>query len=208
MLSAEEGLARLAETPHLLCHATFLIERLGHASSTSRAAIRAAREQKHFDVAELFAFVCPARFATPTPQGFCRSLALEPMEQDADTLRLVAQDLLRRLANRHYPLIRETAETANYLARANWPWAKPAIEALMQANPKLDVGTFATGLNVWDRIEEWEEDSGRAPGRQDAVSPAEAQAFLDGLLGQGSEPRPAQMDYAAAATHVFAPRQR
>jgi ATP-dependent DNA helicase DinG len=206
-LSAEEGLLRLGQAPHLVCHAAFLIERLANSSSAPRNAARAAREQKHFDVAELFAFVCPARFATPTPQGFARSLALDPETSDIATLRLVAEDLLARLGNRHYPYIRETAENANYLARANWPWAKPALEALLQANPKLDVGTFATGLNVWDRIDEWEDDSGRPPGRQDGVSPEDALAFLDGLLSHDSELRPAQKEYAAAATHAFAPRQ-
>ncbi|MBC8036188.1 MAG: ATP-dependent DNA helicase [Rhizobiales bacterium] len=206
-LTAEEGLARLASAPHLVCHAAFLIERLGNSSPVPRGTVRAAREQKHLDLAELFAFVCPARFATPTPQGFARSLALEPAASDVETLHLVAQDLLGRLANRHYPHVRETAETATFLAGANWPWARAAIEALMQADPKLDAGSFATGLNVWDRIEEWEDDGGRPPGRQEAISPADALAFLDEILGPGAELRPAQMDYAAAATHAFAPRQ-
>ena len=31
--------------------------------------VRAALEQRHFDVAELFAFICPARFAVPTPRA-------------------------------------------------------------------------------------------------------------------------------------------
>ena len=58
--------------PHLICHAAFLVERLGLAAGAPSAAVRAAREQRHFDVAELFAFVCPARIATPTPAGFAR----------------------------------------------------------------------------------------------------------------------------------------
>ena len=62
------------------------------ASQAPRAAVRAAREQRHFDVAELFAFVCPARFATPTPVGFARSLALDPGADDEETLRLIAED--------------------------------------------------------------------------------------------------------------------
>jgi len=206
-LSAEEGLARLSGEAHLVCHTAFLVERLVNASSAPRGLARAAREQKHLDVAELFAFVCPARFATPTPLGLARSLAVELGESELETLRLVAQDLLARLANRHYPHIRETAETVNFLARANWPWAQPVLRALLQANPKLDVGTFATGLNVWDRIEEWEEDGGRPPGRHEAISPADTQTFLDTLLGHDSESRPAQMEYAAAATLAFAPRQ-
>ncbi len=208
MVEPGAALARLAAEPHLVCHATFLIERLGFAAGAPRSAIRAAREQRHFDVAELFAFVCPARFATPTPTGFARSLALEPGASDSDTLRLAAEDLLQRLANRHYPLARESAENANFLARANWPWAKLAMAALLKANPKLDVGSFATGLNAWDRVEEWEDDGGRPPGRHEAVSPAEAQAFLSEVLGRSSEARPAQRDYAAMATHAFEPRQR
>ncbi|WP_373505878.1 helicase C-terminal domain-containing protein, partial [Aestuariivirga sp.] len=167
-----------------------------------------ARDQRHFDVAELFAFTCPARFATPTPTGFARSLALEPGASDEETIHLIAEDLLQRLANRHYPLLRETAENANFLARANWPWAKLVMEAILKANPKLDVGSFATGLNAWDRVEEWEEDGGRAPGRQDAITPAEAQAFLREVLGTESEQRAPQSDYAGAATFAFQPRQR
>lgn len=206
-LDPAAALARLAERPHLVCHASFLAERLGLAAGASRAAVRAAKEQRHFDVAELFAFVCPARFATPTPAGLARSLAIEPGDTDDATLHLVTDDLLARLSSRHYPLIREAAENATFLARANWPWARSVIAALMTANPKLDVGSFATGLNVWDRIEEWEDDGGRPPGRQDPVSPEEAQAFLTEILHDGAESRQAQRDYAATATFAFQPRQ-
>ena len=87
------ALAALAATPHLICHSAFFIERLGVAAQAPRAAVRAAREQRHHDVAELFAFVCPARFATPTPVGFARSLALDPGETDEETVRLIAEDL-------------------------------------------------------------------------------------------------------------------
>jgi len=201
------ALAALAATPHLICHSAFLIERLGAAAQAPRAAVRAAREQRHHDVAELFAFVCPARFATPTPTGLARSLALEPGEDDGETLHLIAEDLLNRLSSKHYPLLRETAENATFLARANWPWARPVMQALLKANPKMDVGSFATGLNAWDRVEEWEEDGGRAPGRQDPVSPEEAQRFLAEVLGAESEQRGSQRAYAGAATFAFQPRQ-
>ena len=200
------ALAALSARPHLICHSAFLIERLGVAAQGARATVRAAREQRHFDVAELFAFVCPARFAIHTPSGLARSLALDPGTDDAETVRLIAEDLLNRLSSKHYPMIRETAENATFLARANWPWAKPVMEALLKANPKLDVGSFATGLNAWDRVEEWEEDGGRAPGRQDAITPEEAQRFLKEVLGSGSEQRASQAAYAGAATFAFQPR--
>ena len=207
-ISAMEGLERLTKAPHLVCHASFLVDRLAFAANAPKAVTRAAKEQKHFDVAELFTFVCPARIATPTPVGFARSLALDPADTDIETLRLVADELLARLGNRHYPAPREAAEIATYLARANWPWAKAVMAALLKANPKLDVGTFATGLNVWDRIEEWEDDGVRPPGRHEGISPDEATRFLDEILGKFSEHRAQQKHYTATATYAFEPRQK
>ena len=207
-LEPAQALERLAAAPHLICHSAFLIERLGVAAQASRSLIRAARDQRHYDVAELFAFTCPARFATPTPLGLARSLALEPGIDDEATLRLIADDLLSRLANRHYPLLREAAENASFLIRANWPWGRPVLQAVLKANPKLDPGSFAAGLNAWDRVEEWEDDGGRAPGRQDAITPQEAQNFLREILGDSAEHRAAQSAYAGAATFAFQPRQR
>ncbi|MDE2445523.1 MAG: ATP-dependent DNA helicase [Alphaproteobacteria bacterium] len=207
-LGAAAALARLSATPHLICHAHFLIERLGAAASAPKSLIRAAREQRHFDVAELFAFVVPARIATPTPSGFARALAVEPTETETETALAVVDDLLQRLYNKNYPLLREAAELATFLARANWPWAKAVMAALLKANPKMDVGGFATGLNVWDRVEEWEDDGTRPPGTQLGVSEDEARIFLREILDQDAEPRISQRDYAATATHAFAPRER
>jgi len=76
-LPPAEGLARLAQAPHLLCHRGFVADRLALSGDAPRSLVRAAREQRHFDIAELFAFVCPARFAIPTPHGLARSLGLE-----------------------------------------------------------------------------------------------------------------------------------
>jgi ATP-dependent DNA helicase DinG len=108
-LAATDGLTLLGRRPHLICHATFLIDRLAFAAGAPKPAVRAAKEQKHLDVAELFAFVCPARMATPTPAGFARSLALDPLPDELETLQLVAEELLLRLSNRHYPAPREAA---------------------------------------------------------------------------------------------------
>jgi ATP-dependent DNA helicase DinG len=207
-LGAAAALARLSASPHLICHSHFLIERLGAAAQAPKSLIRAAREQRHFDVAELFAFVVPARIATPTPTGFARSLAVDLQSNDSETLHAVVDDLLERLSNKNYPLLREAAELATFLARANWPWAKTVMAALLKANPKMDVNGFATGLNVWDRIEEWEDDGQRAQGTQEGISGSDAKRFLAEILGSDSEARASQRDYAAAATHAFEPRDR
>jgi ATP-dependent DNA helicase DinG len=203
-LRADQGLARLQAEPHLVCHAGFLIERLSFAAQAPKSNARLVREQKHLDVTELFAFVCPARMAVPTVTGLGRAIGLG---QDA-SIREVAEALLKLLSSPHYPQLRETAELATFLARAQWPWAKFVMQVLIKAHPELDVGTFATGLNVWDRIEEWEDDGGRAPGTQNPVSVEEAQDFLDRLLGSDAEPRPQQRNYAGQATFAFKPREK
>lgn len=205
-VEAAEALTHLIREPHLLCHSAFVIERLGFAAEAPRAVIRQAREQKHVDVAELFAFVCPARFATPTPKGIARALGLDVETEETELLRAIADDLIARLASPNYPLLRETAENATFLARANWPWARAVMTALMKANPRLDVGTFVTGLNVWDRVDEWEDDGGRPPGSHLGVSPDEAKDFLAQVLGADAEMRVEQTDYAATTTHAFQPR--
>ncbi|MFZ5672035.1 MAG: ATP-dependent DNA helicase [Pseudomonadota bacterium] len=206
-VEAAEALTHLIREPHLLCHSAFVIERLGFAAEAPRAVIRQAREQKHVDVAELFAFVCPARFATPTPKGLARALGLDIRMEETELLRAIADNLIGRLASPNYPLIREAAENATFLARANWPWARAVMSALTRANPRLDVGTFVTGLNVWDRVDEWEDDGGRPPGSHHGITPDEAKEFLAQVLGADAETRLEQKDYAATTTHAFQPRE-
>ena len=206
-LNAKLALRALAAEAHLLCHTGFLAGRLAQACDAKGDDLKAALARPHLDVTELFAFVCPAQSAVPTPRGLARVLGLGEQASDEAALKAVTEALLKRLENPKQGLIRETAEQATFLARANWPWAKYVMKALLTANPKLDVGTFATGLNVWDRLDEWE-DSGPAPkGDQQGVTPEEAQTVLRDALGSDAETRPQQRDYAAAATHGFAPRQ-
>ncbi len=75
VLLPAQALTRLVASPYLTCHTGFLVERLGQAAGSARKDVRAALEQRHFDVAELFAFVCPALTAVPTPRGLARILA-------------------------------------------------------------------------------------------------------------------------------------
>jgi ATP-dependent DNA helicase DinG len=205
-LSASVALQRLAERPHLICHAGFLMNRLALAADADRKTMRNANEQRHQDVAELFAFVCPALNAVPTPSGFIRALG-QIADRETVGLNYIITTLLQRLENPGYPHLRETAENATFLARANWPWAKPVMQALMKANPKLNIAMHANGLNVWDRLDEWEDDGARPQGRNDPVTEEEASAILREALGFDAETRTMQRDYATAATFAFAPRE-
>ncbi len=202
----KHALAILATKAHVVCHAGFLVARLAQAADVKDDSARHALGQRHLDVTELFAFVCPAQAAVPTPKGLARFLRLEETD-DAETLRRVATTLLQRLENPRQGLIRETAEHATFLARANWPWAPFVMQALLKANPKLDVGTFASGLNVWDRLDEWEEQGPPPKSDHQEVSPQEALAVLRDALGSDAEARPQQREYVVTALHGFAARQ-
>jgi ATP-dependent DNA helicase DinG len=206
VLAPKPALAALTGAAHLLCHAGFLVARLAQAADAKADLGRSALDPRHLDVAELFAFVCPAQSAVPTPKGLARLLRLD-IGDEAAALKAVAEALLQRLENPKQGLIRETAEHATFLARANWPWAPYVMKAMLRANPKLDVGTFATGLNIWDRLDEWEDVGPPAKGDHQEVLPAEALAVLRDALGADSEARPQQRDYVTTAIHGFAARQ-
>ncbi len=206
VLAPRPALAALTAAPHVLCHAGFLVARLAQAADAKADLGRSALDPRHLDVAELFAFVFPAQAAVPTPKGLARVLRLD-VSDDATALKAVAAALLARLENPKQGLIRETAEQATFLARANWPWAPHVMKALLKANPKLDVGTFATGLNIWDRLDEWEDVGPADKGDHQEVLPAEALAVLRDALGADSEARPQQRDYVTTAIHGFAARQ-
>jgi len=206
-VDAKAGLAALARQPHLICHAGHLVGRLALAADAPRSLASRARETRHFDVSELFAFVAPALAATPTPHGLLRALGLRPPGDPLQALRAVAAELLERLADRGYPDLRETAELAGFLTRSRWPWAEPVLEAMRRGHGAIEPPAFATGLNVWDRVPEWQEEGPRPPGSQQPVSEDEARRLLSRLLGPGAEARPSQESYCASAVTAFAPRE-
>jgi ATP-dependent DNA helicase DinG len=61
-------------------------------------------------------------------------------------------------------------------------------------------------LRLWKRLPEWEDEAPRPPPSALPVGQAEARSRLATLLGPGAEQRPAQADYASAATAAFNPR--
>jgi ATP-dependent DNA helicase DinG len=205
-LAARAALKRLTQAPHLLCHQGFLILRLQQLSDADRNEAGKAFDQPHLDVSELFAFVRPAQNAVPTPKGLARALGVAARNDD-EALSLVAEALLQELENPRQSLLRETAEHATYLARAHWPWAKHVMEALLKANPTMNISNFATGLNVWDRLDEWEEQAPPPKGDHQEVTEVEALTVLRDALSVDAEARPSQRDYAVAALHGFAPRE-
>ncbi len=203
----DEALKMLADRPHLICHAGYLVNRLALAAQVPQGVVRAAREQAHMDICELFAFTAPAVMAVPTPRGLCAALGLETTDDDAAAVRLAARELVSRLSPAKYPQSREAFQVASFLDRGKWPWAKLVMARLDPGGKRDAASIFSTGLNVWDRLDEWEDDGPRPPGSHETVTAAEAQALLASVLGGASEARPQQVDYAGAATQAFRPRE-
>jgi ATP-dependent DNA helicase DinG len=194
----------LAQTaPVLVAHAALTARRLGLGPPSRSADI--------FDVLELFAFVRPARDCAPSAVGLARALALpEPRTppQQAKALRDAALALLDDLARSPTPS-REALAVAQTLERAGWAWGRLAVAALRSRLPD-DARPFrGSGLDVWARLPEWEDE---APQGEPGSAPLTAQGAQDRLsvllARQGlAEARPAQRDFAGEAAFAFQPRE-
>ena len=203
-LQAGEALKKLTDAPHLVCHAAFLINRLRLGAKASDKVAKAAAECPHLDLAELYAFVHPARFALPTPSGLERALGLEPSDNGPGRLMAIAREMLKTLSASDYPAPREAATIATHLFSARWPWAVYVTDALAQGGTNVDASLGITGLNIWDRLPEWEDRGPRPPPASSPVSADEAVALLETLVGAGGEDRPAQRDYCGDVAEIFA----
>jgi ATP-dependent DNA helicase DinG len=190
--------ARARAAPPLLCHARASARRLGVDPFPA------------YDLLELYAFVRPAAFCTPTPKGLATALGLaqpQGLEGAASTLRAAARGLLAELAARNRARDPDAPGIAWTMARAGWPWGPSVLAALGQ--PGLESAARAgrtTGLDVWTRLPAWSDQAPPARSGHEPVAAAEARARLASLLGAEAEARPQQADYASAVSQAFAPR--
>ena len=203
--TARQALLDLAAEPHLVCHAGMLARRLALAAGRQGAADR-EQAVRHWDVAELFAFVMPAAPAPPLPSAIGRLLGLDLADDDPAALRQLAMALLERATGRALPHPRQALRLASYLHGTRWPWAEPLLTILQQVHGLSLDGWQRTGLEIWDDLPEWEEPPPQPPPGHQPVRTEEAQDLLRRVLGDSAEARPAQMDYVAAVARAFAPR--
>jgi ATP-dependent DNA helicase DinG len=188
-ISPDEAKTRLASETVMACHARATARRLDIAGFAA------------LDLLELFAFVRPARFCVPTPRGLAVALGLASPETPAEacvTLATAARALLQELGQETDPNARAIAETAD---QGGWAWGQAVLAAL----PPIDQRR-AVGLRAWQALDEWQERAPPPPPGNDPVSADEARHRLSQLLGDQSESRPQQADYAAAVADAFLPR--
>ena len=210
---ADGGAARMARAPEardlfesgpvLVAHAGMTARRLG-----LRPPPRSARI---FDALELFAFVRPAAFCAPSAAGLALALGLpEPRgaAEQAAALREATAQLLAELAARPTPSREEALAVAESLARVHWAWALPALEALRSA--PLGRPWRGSGLEVWSRLPEWEDQAPAGEAGSKPIDPAAAAQRLASLLDRAGldEARPTQAAFAAETAFAFQPRSR
>ncbi|HWF77227.1 MAG TPA: ATP-dependent DNA helicase [Caulobacteraceae bacterium] len=169
------------------------------------------RSARIFDVLELFAFVRPAAFCAPSAAGLALALGLpEPRgaAEQAAALREAAARLLGQLAETPTPSREEALVVAEVLGSANWAWAAAAIGALRSA--PLGRPWRSSGLDVWTRLPEWEDQAPAGEAGSKPVDPEGAAQRLAALLERAGldEARPTQSAFAAETAYAFGPREK
>jgi ATP-dependent DNA helicase DinG len=185
-----EALRRAADTPHLLLNAALTGVRL------------ARQDLSGLDLLELFAFVRPARFCTPTVGGLARALHLDmPETPEAETrlLRVAAEALLTEAAAPDWRFRKGAYASLQALLRLKWPWAT-VLAQLIHAPEMRDRGLFHV-------LPDWEDAPPRLRPADIRLNDNAVIARLRDLTALGAEERPQQQDYARAVMHAFQPRE-
>ncbi len=196
-ISRDEARALLDEGNVVICHASWLVRRIG-----------ARPKVPVYDVLELLAFVHPARSCLPSPAGIARALDLPAPETATDAASVIAGAAGRLLhdLSRLSSAERDRARNlAMFMLRCGWRWA-PAVLAVL-GQPDRQAGPMAA-LEVWQSLPEWEDAPPPALQGQEPVAGAEAQARLIALVGSRGTIRRQQQDFTAAAADSFAPREQ
>lgn len=192
-LAAAEIAARLHAAPHIVCNLPLVARRL---KVQSLAAL---------DILELFAFVRPARFCLPVPEGLAKALGMSSTAPDLEARALMLLEasrlLLAELASPAYANRAGAGPLAVQMTQAGWPWGALVLAALGPAALEAK----EPGMDVWNAVAEWEDEAPPPPPGVEAVSAPEVAFRLNILLGPDSERRPAQKEYATAAARAFAP---
>ncbi|HEX2561117.1 MAG TPA: ATP-dependent DNA helicase, partial [Phenylobacterium sp.] len=203
MVRPPEARDLLEEGRVLLAHAAMTSRRLGLQAP--------ARSPRIFDALELFAFVRPAQFCAPSAAGLALALGMpEPKgaAHQAQSLMQACRVLLQELALTPQPSREEALAIAETLARASWAWG-PAVIGALRSAPVGDAFR-GSGLDVWTRIPEWEDQAPPGEAGSKPIEPQGAAVRLKALLHQAGldEARPAQAEFAVETAYAFQPRER
>jgi ATP-dependent DNA helicase DinG len=195
-LSPLSARSRLNDEMVLVCHAPETLRKMG------------IPQTKCLDLLELFAFVRPAAFTTPTAKGIASVLGLQlptSLEREALVVLQAAQRLLQELSTRG-PNDHHAGPLAWHMHQAGWPWAIPVLRTLGH-NQGFPENITRRSLRVWDRLKEWEDMAPRPPASSHGINELDSLKRLTELLENKREVREGQRAFAVAASGAFAPRQ-
>ncbi len=203
-LNAAEALSRLIERPHLICHSAFTFNRLVRIAKAPQNQFQSARSQRHLDIAELYAFCFPARFAAPTPLGLITASGLSDT-CPPDDLHGLARAVIEILAAQKPLVKRQLYRVARTMEKGGWAWGPYLTEALKppEAEPERSA---LRGLDVWVRLKEWQDDGPAKAPKALGVSAKEAKEQLEHLTASHGRARDGQSRYSAAAALAFQPK--
>ncbi|MDI9409232.1 MAG: ATP-dependent DNA helicase [Candidatus Pacebacteria bacterium] len=156
------------------------------------------------DLLELFVFAKPTSPCVPSVLGLIEALSLPAVAASdlsglAISQVLIAESLLDWLRLEADP---EAALLAKSMATAGWSWGEAVESALLGVTSTKKL----SGYQVWRSLPDLYSEPPPPPPRQQPVTEAAARLRLAKVLGEGSETRASQADYAAALTWAFAPR--
>ena len=189
------------DTPVILCHAPYICKKLEIKSINS------------FDILELYAFIYPCNFITPTPSGLAKYLKVaepENIEEEASIIYEATISLFHDLAK-----MGKSEKTRNQLLLMSeamglngkgWKWTPYIFNALGEKyNPKANI-IGGHSLNIWNELPEYTEEAPPPPPSHYPVSSKESEQRLKQLLStKKMEARQSQIEYAKAITHAFTP---
>ncbi|EGF92494.1 ATP-dependent DNA helicase [Asticcacaulis biprosthecium C19] len=171
---------------------------------------RQAREARHFDVLELYAFIRPAQFCAPSAAGLALACGHTEPETPDDQARILVQVILDLCEDlRASPLgFRLAAQSGvKLMERQGWVWA-PLVQAVLDHTDLPADYVAPPALDIWSLLEEWEDQPPEGQARAVAMSEEEVTLHLGrGLQRAGlDERRPEQLDFALKAREIFAPK--
>lgn len=164
------------------------------------------------DILELFAFIHPARFCTPTPIGVAKALGVDLPPSFDDwplTLLACADALLNDLRRDPWAAKADPLKIAGVMGLngRGWGWTPYIFAALEREYDPADTIVGKADLNIWKNLPEWSEAAPPPPATHYPVAAGEAKARLSRILGHDAESRSAQADYAETIAHMFEPRE-
>ena len=190
-VSKGEAVMAASDTPLLLLNAPLVANRLGYPDLSG------------LDLLELFAFVHPARFCVPTPNGLAHALGLDEPEGDGDVpllLQAAAGELLANCSASDWREREGAWSTLQSLTRLRWPWAQVLVPHV--AKPER------AEKWLFSRLPDWEETPERPQPAHVLLDELEIEGRLERLTGEGAERREGQHQFSRDAGGVFAPRDR